>query len=139
MKFRLNLRVMAFFPLFSSVTTSVELNFLPMVSNIPFKTETLSLQPAWIKEHTSYVSLHRLTFAQGEISSEKGTAFLLPTLLVVIENGSDLILPYDNKQLLLLAKTDFFLAIQCCWLFISQLMLEIAQIPKFFCVFKLCK
>ena len=90
MKFRLNLRVIAFFPLFSSVTTSVELNFLPTVSNIPFKTETLlSLQPAWIKEHASYVSLHRLIFAQGEISSEKGTAFLLPTLLVVIENGSD--------------------------------------------------
>ena len=94
---------MAFFPLFSSVTTSVELNFLPTVSNIPFKTETLlSLQPAWIKEHASYVSLHRLTFAQGEISSEKGTAFLLPTLLVVIENGSVLILPYDNKKLSML-------------------------------------
>ena len=100
---------MAFFPLFSSVT-SVELNFLPTVSNVPFKTETLlSLQTAWIKEHASYVSLHRLTFAQGEISSEKGTAFLLPTLLVVIENGSDLILPYDNKHYYYLQRQIFFL------------------------------
>ena len=43
---------MGFYPLFSSVTTSVELNFLPTVSKIPFRTGTLlSLQPEWIKEH----------------------------------------------------------------------------------------
>ena len=125
---------MEFFPLFISATTSVERNFLPTVSKIPFKTNTfLSLPPAWIKEHAWYVSLHRLTFAWGGISSEKGTAFLLPALL-----GFWFYHKIINNYILL-PNTDFFLAILCCWLFISRVKLEIAQMPNYFCLFKFFK
>ena len=72
MKFWLTLLVIAFFPLFNSLTTCVEVNFLPTVSKIPFNTDTLlSLHPAWIKGHASYVSLQRLTLVREGISPEK--------------------------------------------------------------------
>ena len=53
-------------------------------------------------------------------------------LIAVIINGRLLTLPCDNKYLLLLASTDFFRAILCCWLSTSQVKLEIAQTPEFF-------
>ena len=51
-------------------------------------------------------------------------------LIAVIKTGR--FLTCDNKYLLLLASTDFFHAILCCWLFTSRVKLEIAQTPEFF-------
>ena len=57
-------------------------------------------------------------------------------LIAVIKNGRFLTLPCDNNYLLLLASTDFFRAILCCWLFTSRVKLEIAE---FFCAYKFSK
>ena len=60
-------------------------------------------------------------------------------LIAVIKNGRFLTLPCDNKYLLLLASTDFFRAILCCWLFTSRVKLEIAQTPEFCYAYKFSK